>query len=196
MHTFRREEKPSGPRDSTSTSSETSEVDHELALKETDTIAAVTQPNEEVFIEETHPTTSTSDPDDHRHPIPVSPPDSDQSETQNSSDDLFLKGTNIITYTGIDKRDGLTTIARRLLRDVPLSTSISLQKSLHPQDRVSRASDVGLGTVGLSAFMLNALGNPNSRRELVKEMWESGADVLVSLFLFQMLSASLRFPGA
>lgn len=105
----------------------------------------------------------------------------DKYQIPHYSDDLSVKSTNIITYTAIEKREGLTAIARRLLRDVPLAASVSLQKTLHSSDRVPRASAVGLGTVALSAFMLNALGNPSLRRVMVKEMWDSGADVLVSV---------------
>jgi hypothetical protein len=40
----------------------------------------------------------------------------------------------------------------------------------------------GGDTIALSAFMLSALPAGQARKALVKEMWESGAGVMVSLF--------------
>ena len=181
MHTFRRENASHDHTHSILPSSEASQADPEPASKQAgDTIPTIPLDGE-ISIEETQPTPSTSG-------LALSTL-SPQSDTHSNSDDLVLKGTNIIAYTGIDKRDGLTSIARRLLRDIPLGTSVTLQKSLRPSDRVRRASNVGLGTVGLSAFLLSTLGHQSLRRELVREMWESGADVLVRLYLFGLPSA-------
>jgi hypothetical protein len=127
-----------------------------------------------------------------------------------STDDPQLRHSNIITYTGIDKREGLVAIAKRLLRrtyhffriqigppvDLQLSRhctldvdcgslSVSWQKTWHEDDKMNRSR--GSDTVALSAFMLSALPNGQARRGLVKEMWESGAEVMVSTFLLFML---------
>ncbi|KAF8587148.1 hypothetical protein K439DRAFT_1407953 [Ramaria rubella] len=135
---------------------------------------AISAPNPISFGENT-----PSEPSPASFTEPTSPPEPLFHHAPNDPDGLRLTHSNIVAYTGIDKRDGLTTIARRLLHDVPLRTSVSIQKSLHPSDRVQRASDVGLGTVAVSAFMLSTLGNASLRREMVREMWESGADVMI-----------------
>lgn len=57
------------------------------------------------------------------------------------------------------------------------SLSPSWQKSFHDSDRVRRVE--GGDTVALSAFMLSSLPTPLARKTMVKEMWESGADVMV-----------------
>ena len=154
MHTFRREDRVS----QTLLSSSETET-HTDSSKDTKTMAA-------------HPDSQAT----------ATTPENDQQQVHNLSDDHSLDRTNIIAYTAIEKREGLSTIARRLLHDVHLRTSVSFQKSFHPSDRVPRASDTGLGTIGLSAFMLSSLGNPTLRRAMVREMWDSSADVLVSLF--------------
>ena len=46
------------------------------------------------------------------------------SKVHNHSDDHSLDRTNIVVYTAIEKREGLSTIARRLLRHVHLRTSV------------------------------------------------------------------------
>lgn len=103
-------------------------------------------------------------------------PDSPVSETT-------LSSTQISSYIAIEKRDGLSSIARRLLRDIPLpsGTQISQHKYLHDSERVPRSSEVGLGTIAMSAFLLNTFTGPAAmkRKEVLDEMWESGADVLI-----------------
>jgi len=44
------------------------------------------------------------------------------------------------------------------------------------QDEQNSGSD----TLALSAFMLSALPTAQARKVLVKEMWESGAEIMVS----------------
>ena len=106
---------------------------------------------------------------------------------------LTLGGSKIESYLGIDKREGLVAIAKRLLQsrlcallyhtfsrclDVRRNDMIvSWQKSFKEDDRVprSQAQDV----LALSAFSLSSIPTPSSRRALVKEMWESGAHTIV-----------------
>ena len=54
-----------------------------------------------------------------------------------------------------------------------------MQKAFHEEDEVDRLQ--GISTIALSAFMLSSLSSPLARKKLVKEMWESGAEVLVSI---------------
>ena len=51
------------------------------------------------------------------------------------------------------------------------------QKLFREEDRRERAQ--GSSTVALSAFVLSSLPSPLARKTLVKEMWASGAEVLV-----------------
>ncbi|KAF8240735.1 hypothetical protein L208DRAFT_1231139 [Tricholoma matsutake] len=86
--------------------------------------------------------------------------------------------STITTYLGIDKREGLVTVGKRLLRNVDLnSLSVSWQRSFRDEDKIPRSD--GQDTIALSAFMLTSLPTPLARKALVKEMWESGAHVMV-----------------
>lgn len=58
------------------------------------------------------------------------------------------------------------------------------------QEHNKRPSEEADGVLALSAFMLSTIQNPLSRKALVKEMWESGADTIVS-----NLDLSLKFQG-
>jgi hypothetical protein len=133
------------------------------------------------------------------------PPDAEKGI---SADDPQLRHSNIITYTGIDKREGLVTIAKRLLRSMSLPSpfiptklylstynhlpdvdigplSTSWKKIWHEEDKMNRTK--GGDTIALSAFMLSALPTAQARKTLVKEMWESGAGVMVSVSLCVLL---------
>ena len=56
---------------------------------------------------------------------------------------------------------------------------VSWKKSFQEDDRIprSQAQDV----MALSAFSLSSIPLPSSRRALVKQMWESGANTIVSI---------------
>ena len=58
------------------------------------------------------------------------------------------------------------------------NVSVSWQKTFHEEDKSPRneSSDV----LALSAFMLSSLPTPVARKQVVKEMWESGANMIVS----------------
>lgn len=57
------------------------------------------------------------------------------------------------------------------------NTSLSWRKSYAPSDRLPRSQSNDV--LALSAFYLSSLPNGIARKELVKEMWESGAKTLV-----------------
>ncbi|KAJ4485621.1 mitochondrial small ribosomal subunit Rsm22-domain-containing protein, partial [Lentinula aciculospora] len=103
-----------------------------------------------------------------------------QQDTDPSPDveGLQISDTSLQTYIGIDKRDGLVTIGKRLLRDLKFSNlSVTWQRAFHDDDRVSRV--LGQDTLALSAFNLSSLPTNLARKSLVKEMWESGASTLI-----------------
>lgn len=56
--------------------------------------------------------------------------------------------------------------------------SVVWQKSFKDSDRIQRSD--GHDTVALSAFMLSSLPTAASRKAVVKEMWESGAQIMVT----------------
>ena len=55
--------------------------------------------------------------------------------------------------------------------------SVSWQKGFHEDNILDREN--GAGAIALSAFMLSSLPNTVERKLLVKEMWNSGAEVIV-----------------
>lgn len=57
------------------------------------------------------------------------------------------------------------------------SLSVSWQRSFKDEDKIRRSD--GHDAIALSAFMLTSLSTPLARKALVKEMWESGAHVIV-----------------
>ncbi|KAJ6520269.1 Rsm22-domain-containing protein [Mycena sanguinolenta] len=91
---------------------------------------------------------------------------------------LVISNTTVRYYLGIDKREGLVTIGKRLLRDIDAGPlRVSWHKSFREDDAIPRSE--GHYTVALSAFLLSSLANNNARKSLIKEMWSSGAHVLV-----------------
>ncbi|KAJ7361271.1 mitochondrial small ribosomal subunit Rsm22-domain-containing protein [Mycena albidolilacea] len=100
------------------------------------------------------------------------------SEEPKEEIDLVLSNTTVRHYLGIDKREGLVTVGKRLLRDIdPGPLRVSWHKSFREDDAIPRSE--GHYTVALSAFMLSSLDTHVARKALIKEMWSSGAHVLV-----------------
>lgn len=58
-------------------------------------------------------------------------------------------------------------------------TSLTWQRGYTDTDRVPRTD--GGDVLALSAFVLSSIPTPLARRDLVKEMWNSGANVIVCL---------------
>lgn len=94
--------------------------------------------------------------------------------------ELEAAGSTVKKYIGIEKRVGLVAIGNQLLQDIPVSEELSVEhkKSIQEADYITRED--GQNTLGLSAFVLSSLSNPLQRKQMVKEMWESGAHTLVS----------------
>ncbi|KAJ3895786.1 mitochondrial small ribosomal subunit Rsm22-domain-containing protein [Lentinula edodes] len=91
---------------------------------------------------------------------------------------LKISDTSLQTYIGIDKRDGLVTIGKRLLRDLEKDTlTVIWQRAFHDDNKMARS--LGEDTIALSAFKLTSLPTNIARKSLVKEMWESGAHTLI-----------------
>lgn len=64
-------------------------------------------------------------------------------------------------------------------QDVELNgMKISWQKTFRQENSVDRLE--GRNTLALSAFLLSTLHTPHMKKALVKQMWDSGADVIVS----------------
>jgi hypothetical protein len=55
---------------------------------------------------------------------------------------------------------------------------VAWQQTLKESDKVPYIE--GNGVLALSAFMLSSLQTPLARKTLVTEMWESGADTIVT----------------
>ncbi|KAJ7116777.1 Rsm22-domain-containing protein [Mycena crocata] len=100
------------------------------------------------------------------------------SEEQKQQVDLVVSNTTVRHYLGIDKREGLVTVGKRLLRDINIGPlRVSWHKSFREEDIIPRSE--GHDTVALSAFMLTSLPTYIARKALIKEMWSSGAHLLV-----------------
>lgn len=101
------------------------------------------------------------------------------SENYVQMSELEVAQSTVKEYVGIEKRAGLVAIGNRLLQDLPTSEDLAIRhrKSVKEEDKVSR--ELGGKTLGLSAFVLSSLPTPLARKQLVKEMWESGAHTLI-----------------
>ncbi|GJE86251.1 Rsm22-cox11 tandem protein [Phanerochaete sordida] len=89
----------------------------------------------------------------------------------------FVKST-LASYIGIEKRDGLVKIGKRLLKGTDVGgVSVSWQRTFHEENKLPRVD--GGDVLALCAFALSAMPNAVARKKLVKEMWESGADIMV-----------------
>jgi ribosomal protein RSM22 (predicted rRNA methylase) len=64
-------------------------------------------------------------------------------------------------------------------------TQISWQRNWR-EDNIFSPEDAR-NSLALSAFTLSSLPTDLARKQLVKEMWQSGAEVLVSLYNYQLL---------
>ncbi|KAG6846058.1 hypothetical protein H0H87_006422 [Tephrocybe sp. NHM501043] len=103
---------------------------------------------------------------------------SPESKTPAGVETKIAANSSLVSYVGIDKREGLVTIGKRLLEGIDLgSLALSWQKTFKEDDRIS-GSD-GHNTIAMSAFTLSTLPTSQHRKSLVKEMWESGAHVMV-----------------
>ncbi|TFK56512.1 Rsm22-domain-containing protein [Heliocybe sulcata] len=92
--------------------------------------------------------------------------------------DSQLALSSVVNYIGIEKREGLLSMGKRLLQSINLGNmNVSWQRSLHEGDSVERAD--GGDVVALSAFQLSSLPTTFARKDLVKEIWESGANMIV-----------------
>ncbi|KAH9943984.1 mitochondrial small ribosomal subunit Rsm22-domain-containing protein [Epithele typhae] len=89
-----------------------------------------------------------------------------------------MSQTALDSYLGLDKREGLVRIGKRLLKDLGKGElDISWQKLFHEDNAIDRVD--GPGTMALSAFLLSTLQTDVDRKQLVKQMWDSGAEVMV-----------------
>ncbi|KLO20780.1 Rsm22-domain-containing protein [Schizopora paradoxa] len=89
-----------------------------------------------------------------------------------------LSQAYIESYLAMDKRDGLTAMAKKLLKDANLGdTKIRWHRGFDDSEKIGRS--MGRDTAAVSAFYLSSLPTPLARKELVKEMWSSGAEVLI-----------------
>ncbi|KAJ3532591.1 hypothetical protein NMY22_g7683 [Coprinellus aureogranulatus] len=103
----------------------------------------------------------------------------DPSEGFVEMSELEASRSTLKKYLGIEKRVGLVAIGNHLLQDVPVPKDLSVEHRKSIQGTDYQAREDGEKTLGLSAFVLSSLANPLQRKQMVKEMWESGAHTLV-----------------
>ena len=72
------------------------------------------------------------------------------------------------------------------------NVNVSWQKSFH-EDNVIDPVD-GAGVMALSAFLLSSLPSGADRRILLKEMWDSGAEVIVRLLSVSACWSEIEHP--
>ncbi|KIK70481.1 hypothetical protein GYMLUDRAFT_32504 [Collybiopsis luxurians FD-317 M1] len=99
-------------------------------------------------------------------------------EASKDVEGLEIAGSSLQTYIGIEKREGLASIGKRLLRNIKNDNlTVLWQKAFHENNRMTR--ELGRDTVALSAFNLSSQPTNLARKSLVKEMWDSGAHTVI-----------------
>lgn len=94
------------------------------------------------------------------------------------TEDPRVADSTMVSYVGIERREGLVNIGRRLLRDLELGDlNVSWQKSFREENNYDRLD--GKDVLALSAFSLSSHSTPLARKAAVKEIWDSGADIIV-----------------
>ncbi|KAG7452133.1 Rsm22-domain-containing protein [Guyanagaster necrorhizus] len=89
---------------------------------------------------------------------------------------LKAADSTLDSYLGIDKRDGLVEMGKRILHGIPVPpmSDISFRRGL-PYPSLDKVPN----TLAISAFTLSAQSTPLLRKKIVKEMWDSGAETIV-----------------
>lgn len=107
-----------------------------------------------------------------------------QKPTDNYVDmgELQASESTLKNYVGIEKRVGLVAIGNHLLKGLPLPDDLSVEHRKSIQEVDYQPREDGSKTLALSAFVLSSLSNPLQRKQMVKEMWESGVHTMVCLF--------------
>ncbi|KAI9570198.1 Rsm22-domain-containing protein [Boletus coccyginus] len=101
-----------------------------------------------------------------------------QKPSATPGEEPLLANSTVVAYLGLDRREGLVSIAKQLLQKTELGAlSATWRKTFPDECRVEPAK--GHSTIALSAFMLSAQPSPLSRKNMVKEMWDSGAQTII-----------------
>ncbi|CAA7264757.1 unnamed protein product [Cyclocybe aegerita] len=98
-----------------------------------------------------------------------------------SSDNVHDKTamtSKITSYVAIDKRDGLVAIGKKLVDSTPTG-ALKLQWQRTFREENILLQEDGPKAMALSAFMLTTLPTSVAQKNLVKEMWDSGAHTIV-----------------
>ncbi len=118
-----------------------------------------------------------------------------QRDTETPLEGLKAAESTVKSYMGIDKRAGLTDIGKRILRGkhsssrnldnsltrfcvveipIPPGADYSFRKG-HPYPSLDRVPN----TLAISAFSLSAQRTDQHRKQVIQEMWDSGAETIV-----------------
>ncbi|KAF5392572.1 hypothetical protein D9757_002254 [Collybiopsis confluens] len=99
-------------------------------------------------------------------------------EASRDVEGLQLSDTTLQNYIGIENRQGLVSIGKRVLHDIKSGDlTVRWQKAFHEDDTIPQ--DLDQDTIALSAFNLSSQPTNIARKTLVKEMWNSGAQTLI-----------------
>ncbi|OCB85565.1 Rsm22-domain-containing protein [Sanghuangporus baumii] len=90
--------------------------------------------------------------------------------------DALLSQSTISSYLGIERRDALTSMAKKLIEDTA-HTTVRWRKGYPDAEQAERTEDGDI--LALSAFYLSSLQNSVAKKDLIKQMWSSGANVIV-----------------
>ncbi|KAK0199070.1 mitochondrial small ribosomal subunit Rsm22-domain-containing protein [Armillaria mellea] len=99
-----------------------------------------------------------------------------KSDIERPVEELKAADSTLDTYLGIDKRDGLVEMGKRILHGIPVPpmSDITFRRGL-PYPSLDKVPN----TLAISAFALSAQSTPLLRKKMVKEMWDSGAETII-----------------
>ncbi|KDQ14022.1 hypothetical protein BOTBODRAFT_66460 [Botryobasidium botryosum FD-172 SS1] len=101
-------------------------------------------------------------------------------ESTHAEDEHPLLRSSIQHYLGLDNRSGLTAMSQKLLRNAPMER-IKLKFEKFWGREGHRLQTTPEGTIALCAFTLSTLPDDRARRMMLREMWATGADVMIVL---------------
>ncbi|KAH8119963.1 Rsm22-domain-containing protein [Phellopilus nigrolimitatus] len=101
-----------------------------------------------------------------------------EDEGQSTPIEPVLSRSTISSYLAFDKRDGLSAMAKRLVQGKDIcTTKITWNRGFSIGEEISHSGSDDV--LALSAFHLSSLPSQLARKEMIKQMWSSGANIIV-----------------
>ncbi|KIM47590.1 hypothetical protein M413DRAFT_416605 [Hebeloma cylindrosporum] len=103
-----------------------------------------------------------------------------QNNSSDDGDNKIANNSTIKSYLGIDKREGLVSIGKKLVSSTSTGgLNVRWKKAFKEEDKILQ--DDASKTIALSSFMMTTLPTSMAQKTMIQEMWDSGAHTMVIL---------------